>query len=370
MKLLFTFFNPSGGMETLNRIRCRALIKQGIECHLLYTLDGDGKKNIKGIPTFIFSDETRIRALIERQNYDAIIVCTDIQLLYQIRMMGYEGPMIFEIQGMGTYENARAILSDFSGRILSYADALLYPETSHLKKLLTEMFPAMMHFCFDDPLDTESFGYSSYPPKPFPIIGWIGRIERNKNWRDFLNIGAALKLHYPDLYMWMFDDAMLFEPDELADFDHMVCQLNLSDRLIRQSNVPHEMMADYLSLIGDSGGFLCSTSITEGFGYAVAEAMICRCPVVTTDSDGVRAFLYPGKTGLLYQRGNIDQAVQAGISIMENKSLRSKLILRAEKLIKKRFSTVMYVNQFKKMLINLKDRHGQKRANSSVKLNS
>lgn len=41
MKVLFTFFNPSGGMETLNRVRCAALTARGIECHMLYTHNGE-----------------------------------------------------------------------------------------------------------------------------------------------------------------------------------------------------------------------------------------------------------------------------------------------------------------------------------------
>lgn len=37
------------------------------------------------------------------------------------------------------------------------------------------------------------------------------------------------------------------------------------------SNVSNEHMADYFSMIGDSGVFLCSTSKVEGFGYAIVE---------------------------------------------------------------------------------------------------
>ncbi|QCT01289.1 hypothetical protein E6C60_0566 [Paenibacillus algicola] len=349
MKVLFTFFNPSGGMETLNRVRCKALMQHGIECHLLYTHDGEGRKNIKGIKTFILSNPEQIQALIRREHYDTIVICSDIQLMEWMHQWGYTGHLIYEIQGLGTVETAREILVDYQARIEAYATALLYPRTSHIQNMMKELFPGKLHFCFDNPLDTERFHYIPYPPKPFPILGWIGRIEKNKNWRDFLKLGAALKQRYPDMYLWMFGDDTLFHPQEQAAFQQMVAELQLSEALIQYSNVPHEIMADYLSIIGDSGGLLCSTSITEGFGYAVAEAMLCRCPVLATDSDGIRAFLYPGKTGLFYEMGNIEQALRSALLMMENAVLRSLIVDSAEALMHQRFSAAHYVRHFNSM---------------------
>ncbi|MBD2846734.1 glycosyltransferase family 4 protein [Paenibacillus sp. IB182496] len=361
MKILFTFFNPSGGMETLNRTRCEALSRVGIECHLLYTNDGDGKKNIRAIPTFIFKDEDKINALIARENYDAIIVCSDIALLQQIKRMNYGGYIVFEIQGLGTYEHARLILEQMKAAILSSADGLLYPKTAHLVQMLTAAFPNKLHFCFDDPVDTLAFGYTTYPKKSFPIVAWIGRIEKNKNWREFLRIGSKLRERFPSLYLWLFDDAELFEKSELEDFYVLAAELGLSDCLIRQSNVPHELMADYLSLIGDSGGCLCSTSITEGFGYAVAEAMLCRCPVLSTNSDGVKAFVIPETTGMFYEIGDIDQAAELATTLMKNEALRSRIVNEAEMYIKARFSAEKYASHFCAMIKRLEK--GQKQKN-------
>lgn len=353
MKILFTFYNPSGGMETLNRVRSRALMREGHECHLLYTHDGEGRKNISGIKTFITGNDFMIERLIERENYDVIVVCTDIFLLEKIRNWAYEGTVVFEIQGLGTYETARAILEDFAPRVRTYADALLYPKTNHLIELMRELFPRLPHFCFDDPLDNERFGYESYPKKPYPILGWVGRLEKNKNWQEFLLIGNNLRGYYPDLRLWMFDDNTLSEPPEKAAFDQTVQYLKLSDRLVRHSNIPHEQMADYMSIIGDSGGFLCSTSIMEGFGYAVAEAMLCRCPVLSTDSDGVRRFIRHNKTGKFYRRGDIAHATEEALSLMGDRALRASIIGEAESHIRTRFSAQLYAKQFMRMMRQL-----------------
>ncbi|WP_438432085.1 glycosyltransferase family 4 protein [Gorillibacterium sp. sgz500922] len=351
MKILFTFYNPSGGMETLNRIRSKALNQAGHECHLLYTVDGKGRRNIKGIRTFVIGNDSGIRGLIERERYDLVVVCTDVHLLEKVGASDFDGKLIYEVQGLGTLETAKTILASFAGRIRAYADGLLYPDTNHLKELMSSMFADIPQFCFDDPLDTEHFGYEAYPPKPYPILGWVGRLEKNKNWREFLQIGAGLLRHYPQLYLWMFDDDTLSEPGEKDAFEQMIRELSLQGRLIRHSNTPHELMADYFSLIGDSGGLLCSTSIMEGFGYAVAEAMLCLCPVLATDSDGIRRMLRHNVTGKFYERGDIGKAVGEARELMQNRRLRTNIVNAAEKRIREQFSASRYVKNFARLLL-------------------
>lgn len=354
MKILFTFFNPSGGMETLNRIRSKALMERGIESHLLYKLDGEGRQNIKDIPTFVTSDPDTIRKLIEKEKYHAIIICSDIHMLVQISSFGYNGRLIFELQGLGTPEEALLILQNFKEHIQRHADALLYPQTAHLRKLIRSFFPDIPQYCFDDPLDTRNFGYTSYPRKPFPVIGWIGRIQVNKNWREFLLLGQRLLKLYPGLYLWLFDDDTLSDSTELAGYRQMLAEDPLlSSRLIRYSNIPHELMADYLSIIGDSGGMLISTSIREGFGYAVAEAMLCRCPVLSTDSGGVRRFIFHNTTGKFYTRGNLEEGVAEAVSLMLDPLLRKQMVQNAEAHIRKHFSADLYAERFIAMLSGL-----------------
>lgn len=358
MKILFTFYNPSGGMETLNRVRCEALQQRGMECHLLYTTDGNGRKNIKNIPTFILQDDNDIQQLLVREQYDAIIVCTDSYLLERIRRLGYEGCLIYEVQGLGTPDTAEEIIKRFEKLVMQHASAVLYPQTKHLITLMKQYFPALPQFCFDDPLPVGTFGYSSFPEYESPIIAWVGRIEANKNWREFLQIGRLLSFQYPKLQLWMFEDRSLFEPSEKAAFEKMVALLQLEPILYRYDSVPHEIMADYYSIVGESGGFLCSTSILEGFGYAVAEALLCRCPVLSTDSGGIRRFITHNVTGKIYERGNIMNALDEAVELMNNKPLRHSIRLAGEAWIEQHFSPEQYAREFSQMLSKL---HVQKK---------
>lgn len=350
MKILFTFYNPSGGMQTLNRVRCQALYTRGVECHLLYTHHGKGQQNIRNIPTHITNSDGEIRDLLAREAFDLIVVCTDIYLAERIRAFGYKRPLIFEVQGLGTLNEAEQVIESFSERIHRLIDGLLYPETAHLQTLLQSRFPSIPQYCFDDPVDCVTFGYSNYPAKQYPIIGWVGRIQTNKNWREFLQIGQRLLAIHPELYLWIFQDDTLFEPDQKESFEQFIAETGISSRLISYSNIPHELMADYMSIIGDSGGLLLSTSILEGFGYAVAEAMLCRCPVLTTDSDGIRRLVIHNHTGKIYQRGQLDEAVNAALSLMHDPLLREEIRGNGERHIRTNLSSELYADRFLQML--------------------
>ena len=112
-----------------------------------------------------------------------------------------------------------------------------------------------------------------------PVAAWIGRIEDNKNWREFLLIGMDLIRYYdPNLQLYMFEDPTLANPVERLQFMSMIEQLDIKNNLTLHANVPNMEMRKFLSYIGDSGGFLCSTSKVEGAPYAILEAMELSMP--------------------------------------------------------------------------------------------
>jgi glycosyltransferase involved in cell wall biosynthesis len=48
-------------------------------------------------------------------------------------------------------------------------------------------------------------------------------------------------------------------------------------------------------------------SIKEGWGLTALEAQLCGTPVICADSPGLRETLIDGKTGYLYEHGNIKE---------------------------------------------------------------
>jgi len=349
MKVLFVFYVPSGGMETLNRIRTAALLNSGISCQLLYRQKGAGLVNPAPCPVHVTDRDAAIKRLIRREKFNLIVVTSDSSMLRRLRRLGYTGALVFEGQGFGDRPTAARLLNLAAPAVKSRASALLYPPTAHLTELFKQIYPHKRHFSFPNPFDTEKFGYRPLAPLDSPVAAWIGRLEPNKNWRGFLEIGSRLIARNPSLRLYMFLDNSLSLPAETKQFYRTVNQLGLTPHLSLIPNVPHAYMADYLSQIGDSGGLLVSTSRLEGFGFAVLEAMSCRCPVLTSDSDGVRSFVIHDVTGKFYARDNYEEAVLQAADLMENPVKREAIRTQARDYVASRFSPAEYTRNFAAM---------------------
>ena len=99
-------------------------------------------------------------------------------------------------------------------------------------------------------------------------------------------------------------------------------------------------------MIGNSGGLLLSTSKLEGFGYAVGEAMACEGPVLSTNSDGVQAFIIPEVTGKFYTIGNIEHAVSQALGLLDDTTLRQELIQHGRRHVTNHLSPDVYAASF------------------------
>ncbi|MTH52054.1 glycosyltransferase [Bacillus mangrovi] len=347
MKVLFMYYVPSGGVETLNRQRAKALTERGIECHFLYYRQERPLINDHGTPLYIQASDYEIMQTIQQHQYDAIVVTSDYTILPKIRSWGYTGKLIFEIQGLGSMEAARNTLTMAAPYVTPYASCILSSKTPHIMQLLHELYPSFPFHFIDNCFDAERFTFVSGPAHGRPIIGWIGRIEDNKNWREFLQIAHHLThVHQVDADYFMFEDHTLSIPAERAEFEMLKPALGIESRLTVLSNIPNEAMADYFSRMGDSGGFFCSTSKVEGFGYAIVEAMSCRCPVLSTNSDGVQRSIIHNQTGKFYSLGDISGACMEGLELLNNSGLRDQITAGALHHIKHHFSRQKYGQAF------------------------
>jgi glycosyltransferase involved in cell wall biosynthesis len=353
-KILFVFYVPSGGVETLNRQRCAALKSYNIEGHSLYYQKKRDLLNPSDGRIFIGKDPEMIKRVLREGKYSAIIVISDYQILPLFRKLGYEGKLIIEIQGLGSKERAREFLTQGKSIIEAHADALLNPKTPHIEKLLHELFPSTPKFSFNNCFDTSTFQYTQTKESTNPIIGWTGRIVDNKNWREFLHIGHRLiKQVNPNIQLYMFEDPTLGNPDERKRFFQLIRTLGLQKNLSLLHHVHHDKMPNYFSAMGDSGGFYCSTSKVEGAPYSVLEALSCRCPVLTTDSDGVRSAIIHNQTGKYYTLGNIQEAVKEAKELMTSLKKREEIRDAGLKHVQNHFHPNQYSLHFIQMLTSI-----------------
>lgn len=354
-KMLFVYNYPSGGVETLARQRSMALAPYKIKFDLLYSSTGPGLQNITNEAAFVITDPSERQKMVMEGNYEAIIVCSTYTDLEVIRNYGYTGILIYEIQGLGSIPEAKVFLQQLAKPYIDlYADAILTPQTPHLITITNREFPNKRKYHFHNGINTIQFTYTNPVKEPDPIIGWVGRIEPHKNWREFIQIYLHLVPNNPRLRAWFFLDSTIFLPADMKEFKELLetnpslknCQIFY--------NIPHEQMPTYYSRIASSGGFLCSTTITEGFGYALLEAMCCLCPILTTNSDGISSFAFHNRTGQIYQQGDIQKAVLEGQNLLHNERHRKLITQRAVHYVKEHFSLQKYANKFLAMITELK----------------
>ncbi|MFJ7309428.1 glycosyltransferase family 4 protein [Peribacillus frigoritolerans] len=351
MNILFVYFIPSGGVETLNRHRIVALKKKNIQCHFLYYNKMRELVNNHEGTTFITNNDNEIRKILKDGNYSAVILTSDYNGLHRFRKLGYRGKLFLEIQGLGSQDIAKSELKKAIPLVVRYGDGILSSKTPHIMKILDDFAPSCPRFIINNCFDTSKFSYIPAQKSNHVIIAWIGRIEDNKNWKEFLQIGYNLINGYnANIKLYMFEDNTLSNSIERQRFQQLIAHLNLEKSLTIFSNIPNDKMAEYYSVIGDSGGFLCSTSKVEGFGYAIVEAMSCRCPVLTTDSDGVKNSIIHNQTGKFYRIGNTIEAVKEATELMENDQLREHIRSTALDHIKLQFNLEQYSQQFINML--------------------
>jgi glycosyltransferase involved in cell wall biosynthesis len=81
--------------------------------------------------------------------------------------------------------------------------------------------------------------------------------------------------------------------------------------------------------------------------------MSCKCPVLTTDSDGVKSSIIHNQTGKYYTLGNVDEAVKEAKELIMNSQLREYIRKKALQHVKINFSPELYCTNFIAMIRSL-----------------
>lgn len=350
------FVVPSGGMHTLNCERIPALQKAGIRCRLIYFQQGIGStQGTMPCPVHYANTPEQFAELLRQHPPSAIVVSSWYTVVQTLRELGFAGPIIFEIQGLGPPQKARSELSLMYGFIQPHATAILHPGSPLITGLLSVMMPHKVAYVIPNPINANTFHYQSKPAyRKMPmVLIWIGRVEPNKNWSEFLLIAHELVRRGENPELWMFEDPTLSVPQDRLAMSNAIHSLGLQNRIKLLPHVPRMQMAEYFSAAADSGGALLMTSLSEGAPYAALEAMICRCPIVTSDNDGIRTMVANGVHGIYYNLGDIAGAANAVQNLRHDTKLRRAIVSQAEQRVLSEFQPAHYAAAFQLILRQL-----------------
>lgn len=166
------------------------------------------------------------------------------------------------------------------------------------------------------------------------VIGFIGRLVREKGIVDLLAAYKEIERKIPQARLLVVGDTLKSERDQLtADIVRMAITNGGLDEKVVFTGFRDDIPA--LISVMD---IVTLPSYREGFGMVVAEAAAMAKPVITTSTRGGTEAVVHGETGFLVSPGDVDALHNALVSLLLDDNLRLRLGIAARLRAEKRFS--------------------------------
>ena len=176
--------------------------------------------------------------------------------------------------------------------------------------------------CIYNPVDIESIQERALESKTVPddipadrpIILTVGRLTRQK---DYPTLLGAFRIVLKEQNAFLI---ILGEGEERDALIGLSKNLGIDSHILfagfQKNPYPFFRRADCFVL----------SSIYEGFGIVLVEAMACGCPVISTDClAGPGEIIEDGQSGLLVPVGDIQLLAKQVLSVLLDRSLKNKL---------------------------------------------
>jgi len=184
------------------------------------------------------------------------------------------------------------------------------------KELIEWGFPkeqvTVINYC----VDHNVFRQTGVEKLPLPAIGYLGRLKKYKSIEHLLQAAKIVVQKIPDLKVYIVGDG-----DNKENLERLSKDLGLENNVIFTGFVSEEEKIEYLQKMH----FIVNTSSKEGWGLTVVEANACGRTVVAANVQGLRDSVINGKTGLLYEYGNIEELAEKILYLFNNPSVVNEL---------------------------------------------
>jgi L-malate glycosyltransferase len=345
-----------GGVNAGWRNRSIYFKKHGIDTEFLYTTDHGGLHIMEDIaPVYLTKDDQEIINIIKNNHYDAIIV-VDTKAAYKwIRKAKFTGPVIIEARTPEIIK-LKPHLDSFKG---IKPKTIIVPSNyqKRIVSILTEAKPVDVIYngvdtAFFRMLPEKEIDFNSVPtlPPDKKIIGWIGRLDKRKNWPMLLEVAKKIKSERQDIEFWVIGGAQSVQREE---FKAAWEEQNLTDIVKWFPVIPYQQMPHVYAKIRQSGGCTLATTKSESFGNTFIESMSCGVPVVASNMMPVTELVPQGETGMLYRGQNVDDAVAKIYSILDAPELHQNMSKTAVQHVQQNFAIEVVAEQYIDLLYEI-----------------
>jgi glycosyltransferase involved in cell wall biosynthesis len=360
MKILFVYqFCTLGGVETVLRNRLPEFYKQGIHPEVVFLRDMGGSKIFEGFKKVRYGcSENELTRIIVEGDFDFVIPIDTPQVYPALGKSRFKGIVVTEVH-TNKLDNLRYLsnIGETETKAIitpsRFEEELVYKEIKEFKKT------GIPIYVVPNPINLERFQFREPRFRPGKrIVGWVGRLEREKNWKHFLEIASFESKKRDDLVFLVVGGYSEHESGK-REFFAMVKTLDLIDHLKWVPYLQYERMPGVYSLMGVSGGCLVTTSVIEPFGMTVIEAMACQCPVVASRVGGFQEIIEEGRNGFLFEVNNTQEALAKIETLIDNASERTRLISNGCVTVNGTYSSEKVVNKYLEVLEEVRDKpHG------------
>ncbi len=154
------------------------------------------------------------------------------------------------------------------------------------------------------------------------VLGNLGRLEKQKAQHLLLEMAARLKTETNDFQIIIGGDGHLKEWLKLQ-----IKILNIEKHVVLAGHI------DNIPAFMHNIDIFVLTSSWEGFGYVIAEAMLCKKPVVAFNHSSNPELIDHGVNGFLAHSGNIDNLFHYIKKLINDEDLRNTMGENARKKI-------------------------------------
>ena len=360
-----------GGVNAGWRNRSIYFKKHGIDTEFLYTTDHGGLHIMEDVaPVYLTKDEQEIIKIIKNNQYDAIIVVDTGAAFKWIRKANYRGPVLVEARTPELIK-LKPHLKSFRGL---NPEAIIVPSQyqKRLVSILTDEIPIHVIYngidtSFYRALTAEEINVNSVPklPNGKKIIGWIGRLDKRKNWQMLVEVAKLIKGQRDDIEFWVIGGAQSVQREE---FVAKWQEEQLTDIVKWFPVIPYQQMPQVYAKIRQSGGCTLATTKTESFGNTFIESMVSGVPVVASKMMPVTELVVHGEHGLLFRGQNVEDAVNQLSCILDDPILHQQMSEASIARVHEKFAIEIVAEQYVDLLteiggINLEDVNGGRTGN-------
>ncbi len=213
-----------------------------------------------------------------------------------------QGGLLGAVEGP-VLQGAHAITCSLSDIIILYSPALV--DSWHL-----EMWRDRISFAHEHRIDFGSFRVGKEMMERKKIVGFIGRLSKEKGIVNFLIAAKNILDAGADVEFLIVGDG-----DERDLVEGFVEESHGRARFI--SEVSHEEIPACLNELS----LLVLPSLTEGLPNILLEAMACGTPVLATPVGSIPDIIEPGRTGFLLEGGSHEQIAHGIMAALSDQDL-------------------------------------------------